>query len=74
MLKDRADLAVPFLEESLRLEPRNTKARMNLAVALARLGHRADARAQFELLLKQAPEYPGAREGYREMLKKTGGE
>jgi len=73
MLKNRADLAVPFLEECLRLEPRDAQARMNLAVALARVGRQADARVQFETLLKQAPDYPGAREGYREILRKTGG-
>ena len=66
MLKGDDEAALPHLEESLRLEPSNAQARMNRAVALARLERYAEARDEFERLLKQAPDYPGAREGYRQ--------
>ena len=66
MLQGRNEEALPHLQESLRLEPSNAQARMNLAVALARLGRFAEARDEFGRLLEQVPDYPGAREGYRQ--------
>lgn len=64
--------AIPSFRESLRLMPGNAQARMNLAMALVRLGRPAEARDQLATLLQQAPDYPGARQGYDQLLKKSG--
>lgn len=62
LLKGESAAAIPHFEESLRLTPWNYQARMNLALALRQLGRVGEAREQLVLLLREAPDYPNARE------------
>ena len=72
LLRKRPDLALDPLREALRIEPRFFLARKNLALALEGLGRYSEARAEYATLLRQAPGFPGAQEGYQRVSAKSG--
>ncbi len=56
MAAGRSDAAVPYLEESIRLEPRDVEARVNLGSILAARGDSAGAERLFREALSLRPE------------------
>jgi len=62
MQDKKPDLAVPFFEKALELEPNNASAMYQLSLAYALVRNVAGARALALRLAQVAPQYPGLRE------------
>ncbi|MFQ6675649.1 MAG: tetratricopeptide repeat protein [Fidelibacterota bacterium] len=66
---NRAQEAIPYLEEALKLDPGDAQARYNLGAALWQTGNKKRAVEELEILLNSHPGYPNARKLYEEIRK-----
>ena len=66
-IKGMLDRAISHYIEALRIAPKDTATRFNLALTYKRLGNMSKARAEFEEILKLNPEDEGARRNLQEL-------
>jgi hypothetical protein len=66
----RLDDALSELTEAVRVKPDDVEARTKFGEALERVGHLAEARAQFETAVRLGPNYAPAREDLARVMKR----
>ncbi|HKZ46472.1 MAG TPA: tetratricopeptide repeat protein [Thermodesulfobacteriota bacterium] len=66
-IKGMLDRAISHYTEALRIAPKDTSTRFNLALTYKRSGNMSKAKAEFEEVLRLNPEDEGARRNLQEL-------